>query len=172
MVRNAEGGIRAHRIRAGLLATSLGLAVVAVLAGCVDNPDPGADPPSQTPIAGSSSTPVPTSTGAPTIDLKGTAADNLAFFNAWGRAKVGKHPNIKGKTIIDELVDLGYDKKSMEITPDKTSIGLDAWNIEYSIKLKDTCLIGQAGNVGFNAFVAPPVSTGKCLIGTTRKIDW
>jgi hypothetical protein len=38
--------------------------------------------------------------------------------------------------------------------------------------MNGTCLIGQAGNVGFQSFVAPLVSTGTCLIGLTRKIDW
>jgi hypothetical protein len=97
---------------------------------------------------------------------------NLAYFNAIGRTKIGNHPSIQGKAIVDDLVAAGFDKKAMEITPDKTSIGLAAWNIEFSVKLNGTCLIGQAGNVGFNSFAAPLLASGKCLVGTTRKIDW
>jgi hypothetical protein len=60
----------------------------------------------------------------------------------------------------------------MEVTPDKTSIGLAAWNIEFSVKFGTSCLLGQAGNVGFQSAVVPVLATGKCLIGQTRAITW
>ena len=60
----------------------------------------------------------------------------------------------------------------MEVTPDKTSIGLAAWNIDFSVKFGKTCILGQAGNVGFQSSVVPILATGKCLIGTTRPITW
>lgn len=147
-------------------------AVVALtLAGCVlaaPSGVAGGDP--------TSSTPDPTGTGSPsgppTYNAKGNAAANLAYFKLVGGKKIGPHPSITGKTIVKDLVAAGFDKKAMEITPDKTSIGLTAWNIEFSVKMNKTCLIGQAGNVGFNAFAAPLLASGKCLVGTTRKIDW
>jgi hypothetical protein len=146
-------------------------AVIALaLVGCV----PAA--PSGTSGNAPSSTPVPTGTtspsGPPTYNAKGDAAANLAYFTLVGAQKIGPHPNITGKTIVKDLVAAGFDKQAMEITPDKTSIGLVAWNVEFSVKLQKTCLIGQAGNVGFNAFAAPLLASGKCLVGTTRKIDW
>jgi len=144
-----------------------------LLAGCVAAPAPAPGPTTSVAASGSP-TPAPTTTpvGAPVLQPDADAAANLPYFNVIGRAKFAKHPNITGRTIIDDLVAAGFVKKDMEITPDKTSIGLQAWNIEFSVKMKGTCLIGQAGNVSFHSFAAPLLASGKCLIGQTRKIDW
>lgn len=157
--------------------TLAGLSIVAcglLLAACVATPKHVDKSP--TPIAAASGSPspspTPTPTGPPVLDPDGDAAANLAYFNLVGHEKFAKNPNIQGRAIIDDLVGAGFVKKDMEITPDKTSIGLAAWNIEFSVKMNGTCLIGQTGNVGFQSFAAPLLASGKCLIGLTRKIDW
>jgi hypothetical protein len=159
----------AFRSGRSLAAIGIALLVGVALAGCVpSSPAPTQSSSAPTPTA----TPTVTPTPLATFDPAGTAEQNLLYFQKIGHAKFSNHPNIKGKSIIDDLVAAGFDKKDMEITPDKTSIGLAAWNIEFSVKMNGTCLIGQAGNVSFQSFAAPLLSTGKCLIGTTRKIDW
>ncbi|HEY4268358.1 MAG TPA: hypothetical protein VGM94_09230 [Galbitalea sp.] len=159
--------------RAG--ATGLTLAACAILlTACVGSPRDVDKTP--TPIAAASESPTPTPTATPTgppvLEPNGTAAANLAYFNLVGHNKFAGHPNILGRAIVDDLVAAGFVKKDMEITPDKTSIGLAAWNIEFSVKMNDSCLIGQTGNVGFQSFAAPLLASEKCLIGQTRTIDW
>jgi hypothetical protein len=158
------------RLRAALIASML-LSASVVLAGCV----PAQTPPTRSAVTPTSSVPTPTGTaaGVPVYKPNGSAAENLPYFKLVGHALLDHHESANGRTIIDWLVSHGFNKKDMEITPDKTSIGLDAWNIEFSVKMKDsTCLIGQAGNVNFRAFATTDVSTGKCLIGKTRTINW
>jgi hypothetical protein len=148
-----------------LLVTSFGLA------GCVQSSSAtkaSASPAPASPMA----TPSATSTPMPVYDPGGTAAENLAYFNQVGHALLDHDEGADGRTIVNYFVAHGFDKKNMEITPDKTSIGLAAWNIEFSVKMNGTCLIGQAGNVKFQSTTAPVMSTGKCLIGLTRTINW
>jgi hypothetical protein len=146
------------------------------LAGCVGSPSPAPTPLPLPPVATSTATPTPgatsTPSATPTFYPSGSAADNLAYFNAVGHALLDRNPNANGKSVVDWYVAHGFDKKAMEVTPDKTSIGLQAWNIEFSVNMNGSCLIGQAGNVGFQSTVQPLLATGKCLIGTTRPINW
>ena len=154
-------------IAALLLATSF------ALAGCVQS-NSATEP--LAPPASVSASPVPTpsstSPSIPVYDPEGSAAENLAYFNRVGHALLDHDEGADGQTIVNYFVAHGFDKKNMEITPDKTSIGLAAWNIEFSVKMNGTCLIGQAGNVKFQSTAAPLLSTGKCLIGQTRTINW
>jgi hypothetical protein len=121
-------------------------------------------------------TPTPGSTGqtVPVYHPNGSAKQNLAYFRLVGHTLLDNNPsaNAHGETIVNWFVAHGFDKANMQVTPDKTSIGLAAWNIEFSVKINGGCLIGQAGNVGFQSFAAPLLATGKCLIGQTRPITW
>jgi hypothetical protein len=153
----------------GVLALPVSIAVIALLAGCAQTATPPVTTPVPTPSATSSA-----SAAVPTYDPSGTAQDNLAYFDKVGHALLDNNPtaNSQGETIVDWFVAHGFDKANMEVTPDKTSIGLAAWNIEFSVKFGTSCLIGQAGNVGFQSTVLPVLATGKCLIGQTRPITW
>jgi hypothetical protein len=126
-----------------------------------------------------SPTPTPTITNAPqatvappTLNPHGTALQNLAYFESVLHPLLDTAPTTPGRTIIDTLVAAGFEKSSMELTPDKTSVGLQADNVEFSIRMNGTCLVGQTGNVGFHAMAAPMLATGLCLVGKTRPIDW
>lgn len=156
----------------GALAIPLSIALVAVLAGCVQTARP-VNTPIPTPSAKPSATASATA-AVPTYDPNGTAQDNLAYFNKVGHALLDNNPtaNTQGETIVDWFVSHGFNKTNMEVTPDKTSIGLAAWNIEFSVRFGKSCLLGQAGNVGFQSSVLPVLATGKCLIGQTRPITW
>jgi hypothetical protein len=166
------GSNQAAAVRS-LLTVVLTGALAIGLVGCTQPATGGHHP--ATPVS-SASAPQPTasSTAVPVLDLAGTAKQNLAYFDKVGHALLDDNAaaNANGRTIVDYFVQAGFPKKDMEVTPDKTSIGLAASNIEFSVKINGSCLIGQAGNVGFNSFAAPLVSTGTCLIGQTRKIDW
>ncbi len=153
-------------LRTGLAVGIVAIAVAA-LAGCV----PAAPAATQSATAG----PTPTSSAtaaAPTIDLTGTANQNRAYFDSVNEKFIAAGGDLSGRPFIDNLVKAGYPKVDMEVTPDRTSVNLAADNIQFSIRFGTTCLIGQYGNVGYASTVTTVLSTGRCLVGTTRPIDW
>ncbi|HEY1530713.1 MAG TPA: hypothetical protein VGF80_07855 [Galbitalea sp.] len=156
--------------RRGLLALPVALVLVVALAGCVQNAS--VTPlPTATPSSSASA-----SSALPTYNPNGTATDNLAYFNKVGNelfsSTQASAASSQGELIVNWFVSHGFNKKNMEVTPDKTAIGLAAWNIDFSVRFGKTCILGQAGNVGFNSATVPVLATGKCLVGQTRPIDW
>jgi hypothetical protein len=138
--------------------------VVVALAGCVPAP-----------AATASAAPTSSAGAAPTIakiDLNGTAADNQAYFDLVNQKLIAAGGDLSGRPFIDNLVKAGYPKVNMEVTPDRTSVNLAADNIEFSIRFGQSCLIGQYGNTGYSSTVQKMLSTSRCLVGTTRTIDW
>jgi hypothetical protein len=156
------------RVR-GVFAVSLAAVAALALVGCTQAATPV---PTPKPSSSASSD----SVAPPTYHPAGTAAENLTYFNKIGAdlfaSKQGPAASTQGELIVNWFVAHGFNKANMEVTPDKTSIGLAAWNIDFSVKFGKTCLLGQAGNVGFQSAVVPILATGKCLIGQTRTIDW
>jgi hypothetical protein len=159
--------------RSAVLSAPVALLTVLALAGCVRG-TPAQSTANPTPTPTSSST--ASATALPTYDPTGTAAQNLAYFNKVGNelftSSQAGAASTQGELIVNWFVDHGFNKQNMEVTPDKTSIGLAAWNIDFSVKFGKGCILGQAGNVGFQSSVVPILATGKCLIGQTRTIDW
>jgi hypothetical protein len=155
----------------GTMALPFAAVVIVVLAGCAQTAAPVATPTASASSAGQSDSVAP-----PTYHPSGTAAENLTYFNKVGAelfaSKQGTAASTQGELIVNWFVAHGFDKANMEVTPDKTSIGLAAWNIDFSVKFGKSCILGQAGNVGFQSAVVPILATGKCLIGQTRTIDW
>jgi hypothetical protein len=170
---NTSSTVRAHALLFAGAALAVGL-----LAGCTAAPSASGPSDSTSSDAGSSGTstdsPATSSTPKPPAAFRadGTALQNEAFFKSTVRAVLQKNHDSGGKPIVDALVKAGFAKKTLEVTPDKTSVGLDADNIEFSAKVNGGCIIGQSGNVGFSVITAPLLSTGRCLIGKTRTIDW
>ncbi len=152
------------------LVVALATASVLALAGCVQSGSTTAAKPSQS--ASSAPKALATPKPTPTFIPKGTAAQNFRYFALVGHSLLDHDEGAQGRKIIDYFVAHGFNKADMELTPDKTSIGLEAWNIEFSVKMNGGCIIGQAGNVHFHAFVTTVLASGKCLIGQTRKINW
>lgn len=146
--------------RAGVVA---GVLLALALTGCVDAPEP-----MPTPTTSESATPEPD----PEIDLEGSARDNHEFFDLVNTELIAAGGTLDGRAFIDNLVAAGYPKADMEATPDRTAINIAADNIQFSIRLNGTCLIGQYGNVGYASTTAELLSTGRCLVGQTRPIDW
>lgn len=118
-----------------------------------------------------SATPAPST---PTLVPGGTAQENLPFFDKVNRATLAANPNAKGRDFIDALVAAGFPKADMQVTADTTTIGLKANSIQFSVRMGETCLIGQNGADagGYSSQATPVLATGACLIGETRPIDW
>ena len=124
--------------------------------------------------------PIPSTSASPSAEPSGPPADSAeaqkVLFDETNQATVsaGGGANPGGRAFIDALVAVGYDKGSMEVTPDETAIALDADNIQFSVRWGDDCLIGQVGPATGNpvAIVADGLPDGGCLLGSTRAIDW
>lgn len=119
--------------------------------------------------------PVPTSSpsSSPSAEPDLSAAGQRPLFDNTNNATVEELGSAaKGRDFIDALVAAGFDKGAMQLTPDKTAIGLDADNIQFSVQIEDECLVGQFGNTGYVSAILPAVETAGCLIGNTRPIDW
>jgi len=149
--------------------TSAALGAVLLLAGCVgETAEPSATPtPEQSETAEAPATPEPLA-----LNPEGSAADNLEYFTSVLTEFLTASPDSQGRDIIDHLASVGFDKSQMEVTADTTAVGLDADNIKFSVRINDSCLIGQSGNVGTHTMAAPILATGTCLVGDTRAIDW
>jgi hypothetical protein len=94
---------------------------------------------------------------APVLVPGGSAEQNLPFF-----------------AHVDALTAAGFDKSAMQVTADYSTIGNAAESIEFAVRLGDQCLVGQVGPSIGNPVttVLPGLSSGGCLIGQTRTIDW
>ncbi|AWF98534.1 DUF6993 domain-containing protein [Clavibacter michiganensis] len=125
-----------------------------------DSADPGAAPAAPA-----------TPTIAP-VDPTGTAEANLPAFEAMAGAVVAADPNAQGRSLVDALVGAGFPKDRMEVTADATPLGNSVDSILVAVRMADACLIGQRAQDGFTAHVEPALSSGRCLVGQTRAIDW
>ena len=148
----------------GIAVLTLSAALVAGLTGCVGEP-PLPTPAPVTPSPGATEAP------EPEINLAGTATENQPYFDQANIATV-QAGGRDGRSFIDGLVAAGYSKELMEVTPDRTSINAQADNYQFSVRLNGTCLVGQYGVAGYASFAGPVLADGKCLVGTTRPIDW
>ena len=147
-------------VRRAVLVAALALA----LAGCAEQPPVPVPMPLPTTSPSASASAVPDDSAAG--QKQRFDETNAATLEAAGGANPG------GRAFIDGLVAAGFDKAAMQVTPDKTAINLDADNIQFSVLIGTDCLVGQYGNVGYQSTVLPVLSTGKCMVGNTRPIDW
>ncbi|WP_374010768.1 hypothetical protein [Leifsonia sp. LS-T14] len=159
-----------------------GVSVALALAGCTGGTG-GTGPTSTasgtaTPTPGTSapSASAPSTSAPATVGLVpgGTAEQNLAYFDQVNKATLAANPNAQGRDFIDALVGAGFPKADMQVTVDTTTIGLKANSIQFSVRMGDSCLIGQNGADagGYGSMVTPVLATGTCLVGQTRPIDW
>jgi hypothetical protein len=144
------------------------LVLAVALAGC-SSPAP-APSTSTTPPTAAGETPVPTPTQS-AYDPDATADENLAFFDAAVEPLTDVKNLPAGADVIDALVGAGFEESAMELTPDKTAIGLDADSIEFSVKINGQCIIGQFGSFGYRSIIAAILATDTCLVGKTVTLD-
>ena len=159
---------RASRYRALVAGAGLAVAMVA-LVGCTP-----AQPAPDTPRPTASASPDAGPTAAPDPELvpAGDAAANLAYFDFVNSRLRATAPAPNGQQIVENLVAAGFVKTDMEITPDVTVGKEAAESIQFSVRINGSCLVAQTGGAGYNAIAAPLLGTGKCLVGTTRPIDF
>lgn len=140
----------------------------ATLVACTDTP---VEPPSSSTAATESPTATPEPEPDPELVPAGSAEDNLPYFD-FVNSKLLADGNPGGRSIIDNLVAAGFDKAAMEVTVDSTPRRVDVDSLQFSVRIGEECLLGQAGAGGYTGTVEPMLKTGSCLIGATRTIDW
>ncbi|MFK3679234.1 DUF6993 domain-containing protein [Microbacterium sp. NPDC090218] len=151
---------------AGVVAASA--AAVLLFAGCA--PDPG---PSASPTA--SVSPGPTAPVEPVLVPDGTAEENLPVFTAVADGIWATDQRGSGRAYIDALIGAGFDRDAMQVTQDQSTVGNPAESLQFSVRWgDDACLVGQVGPSTGQVVTAvmPQLAEGRCLVGTTRPIDW
>lgn len=153
------------RIAVVALTASVGLGVVA----CSPTPEPA---PTASPVG----TPTPSPVAeAPALHPDGTAEDNLPLFAAVTGEVWAASGSSSGRAFIDALVAAGFDKAAMQVTQDLSTVGNAAESIQFSVRWGDAeCLVGQVGpSTGEPVtMVMEQLAEGRCLVGSTRPIDW
>ncbi|MHB1171551.1 MAG: DUF6993 domain-containing protein [Lacisediminihabitans sp.] len=151
-----------------LAAVVTAVVAVAALAGCAQS----TPSPKPTPVTTTSPASTPTATPKPSLVPGGSAADDKPYFDIVNGALIASNGSVDGRTIIDNLVTAGFDKASMQLTPDKTSIGLNADSVLFSVRIDGNCLVGQRSATGYSSTIGPALKNGNCLVGKTRPITW
>ncbi|MDJ0335559.1 hypothetical protein QMG83_10025 [Salinibacterium sp. G-O1] len=165
----------------GIVARSLALTAAALaltlgLSACV-----GATPapevtktPTATAVPDDNPTPTPAPPAEPVFVPGGTAEENKPIFDLANQNYFTQVGSVipEGRGVIDNLVSVGFDKAAMQITPDRTAINLPVDSLIFSVLLGEECLVGQYSASGYSTILAPKLTTGSCLIGRTRTIDW
>lgn len=166
-----------------MAAATLGIALALTLSGCgVSNAQVGASSaavdPSGEPETDPESEPAPDTAPPPgpelaaEFDPDGTADENLAFFDDVNARFLAADPSPGGRPIVDNLVAAGFDRQAMELTRDTTPIGRQTDSVQFSVRVGDACLVGQASDSGYVGIVGPALAGPRCLIGELRPIDW
>lgn len=151
------------------------LLVVAALAGCAPEAHTAGSPDSSPTVAPSQTPAEPTATDPPATMLpQGTAADNLPVFAGITASVWASEGRASGRAYVDALAAAGFDKASMEVTDDLSTVGNAAESIQFSVRWGDECLIGQVGAATGDpvTVVEPVLVEGTCLVGETRPLDW
>ncbi|MFT4156547.1 MAG: hypothetical protein QM630_01245 [Microbacterium sp.] len=151
------------------LAAGAAAALTLALSACGPTPTPTAAPTSD-----ASASPSPTSEG-PVFVPDGTAEDNLALFTAVTAQVWATDQRGSGRAYIDALIAAGFERETMQVTQDKSTVGNPAESLQFSVRWgDDECLIGQVGPSTGQPVTAvmPQLANGRCLIGETRAINW
>jgi hypothetical protein len=157
-----------HRVRSWAV-IALTVAVVAGLAACA--PDRNDDVPMPVPTTSSSASPSAEPDPDPTMLPGGTALANRAYFDFVNQRLIAKNKNPTLARIVTTLVQAGFSKSAIEITPEKTSeLRRPVDSMEFSVRIDDQCLSGQFESGGYHSLVGPVLSGGRCLIGKTASL--
>lgn len=146
----------------GTLGLAAGLAASLAACSLLPAPAPSATPTEEAPAAPAELVP------------GGSAEENLPYFDQVNRATLAAAPEARGREFIDGLVAAGFERPAMQVSFDNTTLGKPVDSIQFSVRLGESCLLGQNGPAvgGYVSAVQPILSTGSCLIGGTRPIDW
>jgi hypothetical protein len=147
--------------------SALALAAVFVLAGCqsTDQP-PSADPVTEDVTIEEVPEFIPERVDG------GSARENqphIDYVIQTGHG--GPATRIPGLDIVELLVESGYDKALMQLTPDMSLIELPADSTSLALRFGDDCVITQWGSDWYVSSVEPVVAGGQCLLGETVSLD-
>lgn len=160
----------------GRVAAALGIVLLAGLTGCTAVAPAPTPKPTAVATPGASPAATPTEApAAPALVPDGTAAENLPYFAAIAQQVAASEHKAEGRAYIDALVAAGFDKGTMQVTQDQSTVGNAAEALQFSVLWKGECLVGQVGPEvqGAVARVLPALQGGTvCLVGLTRPIDW
>lgn len=151
------------------------IAVAGALTACSPGePDASPSPTMATTDSAPSPGATPTTPPEPALVSDGTAEDNLPLFASVTATVWATEARVTGRAYVDALTAAGFDKASMQVTQDLSTVGNAAESIQFSVRWGDQCLIGQVGPATGDpvAVVVPVLAEGMCLVGKTRPIDW
>ncbi|GAB2968544.1 DUF6993 domain-containing protein [Frigoribacterium salinisoli] len=139
----------------------VGLAAVVLVAGCTSSPEPTPAP-----------SPAAEQAGPVELTADSSVDDARAVFDRTVRELLERDGAPGGRDVVDALVAAGFDKGTLQVTPDSTWTERDADSVQFSALWADSCLVGQVAGGDYAAQTAPVLGTGACLVGTTRAINW
>lgn len=76
-----------------------------------------------------------------------------------------------GLVVVEALMQAGFSRDVMELTPDVSLIELPVDSTSVSIRMGEDCFIGQWGEDWYVSQVEPVLATGTCLLGETVSLD-
>lgn len=142
------------------------------LSSCVLLEGPTPETPDRTAQASPGSTGNPAETDAP----EGSAQARLADFTGALDAFANGTASVAGESMVNALIDAGFDRQAMQVSFDTTQTNLVADSIFVSVRIDESCLLGQVVTETreLATSIAPAIGPDKniCLIGKTRQIDW
>ncbi|KQV24665.1 hypothetical protein [Yonghaparkia sp. Root332] len=147
-------------------------AIAALLAGCAPSPRPSGaptSPPASTPPAPTE--PAPTASPEPTFDPAGDAEANRPLVERSLAPLVSAGGIPAGRSVVDALTAAGIPLEALQITADRTSIGLPVDSLLFSVRSGESCVLGQFDGDGFMTTTAPVLASGACLVGATASLD-
>ncbi|MEV7798027.1 hypothetical protein AB0O14_02970 [Microbacterium foliorum] len=152
------------------IATGVATTLVLLLTSCGPTTPPTPEP------TGAGGSPSPSaSPSVPVYVAGGSADDNLPLFAAVTGSVWASDQRASGRAYIDALTAAGFDRAAMQVTQDVTTVGNPVESLMFAVRWGDTeCLVGQVGpSTGEPVTVVmPQLAEGRCLVGTTRAIDW
>lgn len=101
----------------------------------------------------------------------GSALANIDYFDFVNTRLLAVNPNPSSSAIVENLLNAGFAKADLEVTPDKTSeLRRPADSIQFAVRTSVDCLLGQFQAGGYSSMVGPALNGGACLIGETETI--
>lgn len=151
------------------------VAVCALVAACA--PERSDTVPMPVPVPTSSASPTPAAAPTaepdpdPTLLPQGAALANRDYFDFVNKKLVAVNANPSSSAIVENLINAGFPKKSLEVTPDRTTpLRGPADSIQFAVHTSKDCLVGQFKDGHYSSMVAPTVNGEACLVGDTQKI--
>lgn len=102
----------------------------------------------------------------------GTARENQPHID-WvvEQAREASSTRVLGLGMVEELVEGGYLRELMELTPDMSLIKLPADSTTLAIRFDQECVLAQWGADWYASSVEPVIAGGRCLLGETVSLD-